>query len=87
MGTASDKDIAYLAAIVIIAFIMLALSGCANTPTTYNQHVKIISGEYKGQEGTLIGDCSWFENYKIRLYDNHNICAKIWEIEKFNQFD
>jgi hypothetical protein len=51
-------------------------------PTSYNQYVEIINGPYKGERGILVGDCSWFENYKIKLHSGGYACARTWQLEK-----
>ena len=65
----------------IFVFIIF-IFGCANMPTGYNQLVDITSGIYKGERGRLIGDCSGFELYKIRLYSNRNVCIRSWNLER-----
>jgi hypothetical protein len=63
-------------------FVVLLLTGCSTVgPTRYGQHVRIIDGPYKGEVGKLVGDCSWFENYRIKLYNGRNVCVRIWHLE------
>ena len=50
-------------------------------PTRYHQAVRITSGVYKGEIGRLIGDCSGFENYKVKLFNNNIICIRVWDLE------
>lgn len=61
--------------------LIVLLTGCANAPTAYFDLVRITDGPYKGEVGTLIGYCSWFENYKVRLDRNRTTCVRIWNME------
>lgn len=65
----------------VILIICIFLSGCANLPTYYGQYVQITDGPYKGRTGKLIGDCSWFENYKVRLNTGKDVCIKSWNMK------
>lgn len=61
---------------------LLQLVGCANMPTSYGDNVEITSGVHKGKRGKLVGNCGWFENYMIRLFNDTIICARPWQMEK-----
>ena len=67
----------------ILLLLILATTGCASTwPNRYHESVRINSGAYKGERGEIVGDCSWFENYKVRLlFDSKIVCVKIWQME------
>lgn len=60
----------------------LLLVGCTTTPNSYGQYVEITSGPYCGERGKLIGDCSGFEKYRVKLNDNRNVCVHSWQMEK-----
>lgn len=57
------------------------LTGCASLPSSYYQYVKIVNGPYSGRYGQIVGDCSGFENYKVKLSNKH-VCVRIWNLEK-----
>lgn len=59
----------------------LFLTGCTNMPTRYGDSVIIKSGPYKGQIGRLVGDCSGFEKYKVRIKWSKDVCIKVWDLE------
>jgi hypothetical protein len=67
----------------LVLLIFISLTGCAtNGPTAYNDHVEITKGPYKGERGQLIGDCSGFEYYKVRLNSGKLICERSWNMTK-----
>jgi len=69
----------------LVLLIFVSLTGCAtNAPTAYNDYVEINKGIYKGQRGQLIGDCSGFEMYKVRLNSGKRICERSWNMTKVN---
>lgn len=67
----------------VIAVLLFFSTGCATAPNGYGQLVHIIGGQYKGQRGRLIGDCSGFENYMVLTFNNKKICARVWHLERF----
>lgn len=64
----------------IILILIIFISGCVNMPTRYGDSVIIKSGPYKGYIGRLVGDCSGFEKYKVRVKEKY-ICLRAWEME------
>ena len=62
---------------------MTILSSCSSfTPTRYGQLVLIKSGEYEGEYGRLMKDCSGFEKYIVHLSKlNEEVCIHIWNLE------
>ena len=62
--------------------LVLLLSGCTTTmPTKYGQDVYVSGEPYKGHHGKLIEDCSWFENYLVRLNGGKAVCVRGWHLE------
>ncbi len=65
-----------------LMFITLLLTGCANMPTNYGDIVTITDGPYRGMTGKLIGDCSGFENYRVKLLErDKTVCVRSWNME------
>lgn len=64
----------------LILAIIIFISGCTNMPTRYGDTVIIKSGIYKNHIGKLVGDCSGFENYKVRVKERY-ICLRAWDME------
>jgi len=61
----------------------LFLTGCVTImPNSYNQHVYIVDGPYKGERGKLVGDCKSFETYRVKLYNDKLVCIKVWHMER-----
>jgi uncharacterized protein YgiM (DUF1202 family) len=61
----------------------LFLSACAtNMPTDYGNYVEITSGPYKGERGQLVGDCSGFEYYRVRLNNGRHVCERSWNMTR-----
>jgi hypothetical protein len=68
---------------LLLALLILILLGCASVPNGYNQTVIVIRGAYTNEIGTLEGDCSGFEKYKVRLhFSDKRICVRIWNIRR-----
>lgn len=68
--------------IIIILSVVYFSVGCTTTPTSYGQYVEITSGPYCGYRGRLIGDCSGFEKYQVKLTEGKIVCIHSWEMEK-----
>lgn len=62
---------------------MIMMTSCSSfTPTRYGQTVIVVQGEYKGEFGRLIKDCSGFEKYIVHLSRlNKEVCIHIWNLE------
>ena len=65
---------------MIVVIVVLASLGCAGLPTYYGQAIVVTRGEYINQRGKLLGDCSGFENYKVKLTYYNTVCIHSWDM-------